>query len=170
MFLHPLSEAKSHVHWCALVCVCPWAKTVLFIRECVLKGRCLYQFTTAPELMLFRGENKAVHFNGMASGLQRPALHRGATVDKLYVCDRYEQAAYWGTAVRASLWGLSWVERRAKNLRASRKSLTCLYLTVSHGSFCVQSLGFTYTLHFPSCFKRQPCFQLLLGLSIHARE
>lgn len=54
----------------------------------VLKGRRLYQFTTAPELMRFRAENKALHFKSLASGAQQPTVQRGAIVAELYVCAR----------------------------------------------------------------------------------
>lgn len=61
---------------------------VFFKIVCTFKGRCLYQSTTAPELMRFRAENKAVHFNSLASGTRRPAVQEGATVAELYVCAR----------------------------------------------------------------------------------
>lgn len=78
-----LSTAKS--------CVCEYVCTqrVFFLKiACTFEGLCLYQFTTAPELMQFRTENKAVHFNSLASGARQPAVHKGATVAVLYVCAR----------------------------------------------------------------------------------
>lgn len=78
-----LQLAKSCVCESKCACVCKWSvcthkKRLFFKIVCTFKG--LYQFTTAPELMRFRAENKAVHFNSLASGARRPAVHGGATV------------------------------------------------------------------------------------------
>lgn len=84
-----LFAAESCVSICAResVCVrvrprkCTCSQRVLFFkRVCIFKGRCLYRFILAPELMRFRAQNKAVHFNGLAGGARRPAKHEGATV------------------------------------------------------------------------------------------
>lgn len=78
---------------CACVCVevkeyvCT-QRAFFFKIVCTFKGRFLYQSTTAPELMRFRAENKAVHFNSLANGARRPAVQEGATVAELYVCAR----------------------------------------------------------------------------------
>lgn len=97
-FCIQLSVAKSCVYVGEQLCICvcvlvyKWrsmhAQRVFFKRVCISKGCCLYQFTTAPELMWFRAENKAVHFNSLASGAQQPAVHDGARVVELYVCAR----------------------------------------------------------------------------------
>lgn len=93
MFFMQLFVAKLCV--CVRVLVCVSAKEYVcsqraffFRTVCMFKGRCLYLFTTAPELMRFRAENKALHFNSLASGAQQPAVQEGAAVAELYVCAR----------------------------------------------------------------------------------
>lgn len=94
---HLVLRDTVHVFY-AIVCgqiVCVWAKEYVcsqraffFKTVCMFKGRCLYLFTTAPELMRFRAEKKPLHFNSLASGAQHPAVQEGAAVAELYVCAR----------------------------------------------------------------------------------
>lgn len=74
-----LAAAKLPESKCACDSVFKW--TCMCV--CTFKGRCLYQVTAAPQLMRFRVENQAVHFNSLASSAQRPAVQEAATEAEL---------------------------------------------------------------------------------------
>lgn len=120
---------RNHAYVCECVSegVCVHTKGVLlqdcvYVREPLLVS--VYDSPTANAIQ--RAENKAVHFNSSASGTQQPALHGGATV-AICLC----QIVYQGCLVRdcsssPSLRGPARAERWGNNLRANRKSFTCL--------------------------------------------
>lgn len=129
---------RNHAYVCECVSegVCVHTKGVLlqdcvYVREPLLVS--VYDSPTANAIQ--RAENKAVHFNSSASGTQQPALHGGATV-AICLC----QIVYQGCLVRdcsssPSLRGPARAERWGNNLRANRKSFTCLYLGSSQVAF-----------------------------------
>lgn len=145
---------------------------VLFLKSvCIFKGCSLNQFTTAPELMRFRIQDKTVHFNSLASGAWRPAMHKGATVAELYVCVLGSLSGLLSKVLQLQFVSLRigpGCDMRKQSENRKRRSFTCLYLSRSQVAFYSYLFCLSSSFSSQAFFQAHPSLQLPVCVSMRA--